>query len=159
MSTRLGLYAPTAARPNRSADDSSATALLDAIGPVDGARVLLVGASTLDIMCAAIRHGADAVTTVRASDRPEAAGAEIAYVSANAAPACAFGGRADCLPARLMRALVPLGSLTIELDPAAIVPTTKALSLHGFAAIHPHSLADGRTLLLAERPPGTPAQA
>ena len=148
----LDVMSPTAQNP------APAEAILHAFGVMDGARLLLIGPSTLDVMCAAIRHGCETVSTARVSDRPEAGSADHVFVSRGASAACVLGGRADNLPARIMRAMVPLASLAIELDPdsgpvaATASRTAQALRTHGLDAIRTLTLQDGRTLLLAERP-------
>ena len=132
----------------------AADALLDAIGPVEGARVLLVGPGTLDLMCAAIRRGCEGVTSLGVSDRPEAGSADLAFVSPGAAYSCALGGKADSVPARMMRALSPLGTLVVPIDPEGgpVAATAQALRSHGFSAIRTRTSMDGRVLLFAERP-------
>ena len=108
--------------------------LLDLAEPVEDTRVILIGADTLELMCALVRRGCASAATVRLGERCDAHAAEIAIVPHLDSPACA-----ETAVAQARRALVPLGSLVVRLahDRYGIVATAAEMALrrHGFSAI------------------------
>lgn len=154
-SLELDAGAPIArAFPARSqAAEDGTELLLDAVGPVAGSRLLLVGDTAPDLASAAIRRGCARVLALRAADGIDPASAEIAFVAPGA-----LEGRHCSLFARIMRGLVPMGSLAVQLDAragfgaAAAASVVYSLRAHGFSGVRTMALPDGRVLVLAERP-------
>lgn len=124
--------------------------LLDLAEPVEDTRVVLIGADTLELMCALVRRGCASAAMVRLGGRCDAHAAEIAIVPHLDSPA-----GAEIAVAQARHALVPLGSLVVRLahDRFGIIATAAdaALRRHGFSAIRRATLA-GDLVFTAELP-------
>ncbi len=137
-------------QPALSGSDAADRALLDSIGPLTDARILLLGPNALEMMCALIRSDCASVTALRPADRSAAASAEIAIVMQAASPEYV-----DQMLVQARWALVPLGSVVLRLP--AIAPVSllrhvaRSLRLHGFSAVRTRTLAN-HIVLSAELP-------
>ena len=127
--------------------EGGARALLDALGPVDGAHALVIGQGGLEAMCGLLRRGCVAATEVALLDRPLAEPAEIAVVASVGTLASA--ARAVALAWQM---LIPGGRIALR-DPSGLLGRRLAtlLRMQGFSAIRTRVLPDG-VVLSADRP-------
>jgi hypothetical protein len=123
------------------------TALLDALGPVEGAHALVIGQCGLEAMCGLLRRGCIAVTEVALLDRKLAEPAEIAVVASVGTLAAA--ARAVALAWQM---LIPGGRIALR-DPSGSLGRrlVTLLQMQGFSAIRSRVLPDG-IVLCADRP-------
>jgi hypothetical protein len=123
--------------------------LLDAVGPLAGARVLVIGQDALETMCALIRRGCAAATEMRIGDRlapePESADAVLVPYLSGAAEA------GDAI-ARASRALAMGGRIALR-DVSCELRQTVAtlLRMHGFSRMRVRVTRAG-AVISAERP-------
>jgi hypothetical protein len=135
------------AAPPVAPPEGGETALLDALGPVEGAHALVIGPCGLEAMCGLLRRGCSAATEVALLDRPLAEPAEIAVVASVGTLATA--ARAVALAWQM---LIPGGRIALR-DPTGLLGRRLATLLHmqGFSAIRTRVLPDG-VVLCADRP-------
>jgi len=105
--------------------------LIEAAGPIAGAHILILGASGPGLLCDLIRRECLAATSLRASDRPEAAEYDL-VLAPSVTPECGL----ETLVRQTRRALVPTGRLVARVtnDPAGRVSLalSRCLRLNGF---------------------------
>jgi hypothetical protein len=123
--------------------------LLDAIGPLPGARVLVIGHGALETMCTLIRRGCAAATELRSGDRlqpdPES-------VDAVVVPRVGSAAEAGDAIARAARALAPGGHIALrDVTGQLDRPVAALLRVHGFSALRARPTPTG-TVISAERP-------
>jgi hypothetical protein len=122
-------------------EHTATTSLMEALGPVDDIRVLLIGPHTLETMCALMRRGCAAVTTLHVGDRTDSSSADLAIISRLASPEAA-----DQALAQARRALVPLSRIVVTLDaddPATLREhVMEGLTRRGFLRTRSWALGD-----------------
>ncbi len=139
--------------PQASAEPLAAAdlALLDAIGPVDGAHVLVIGDATLGMLCGLIRRGCVAAAEMTLHDRPMAEPAELVLVPLLDRPECAE--RAVALARRVLQ---PGGRIVLRAASGELAQLAGAmLRQAGFSAVAVRSSAYG-TVIGGERPSFSP---
>jgi hypothetical protein len=124
-------------------------ALLDAVEPLDGARVLVIGHGALEAICGLIRRGCSAATEMQPHCRlaPDPESVEAVLVPhveslAEAQAAAALAGRALIMGGR-----IALCDATFRLRPVLVA----LLGAHGFVSVRAAEAPYG-TVLTAERP-------
>jgi hypothetical protein len=122
-------------------------ALLDCVGRVDDARVLVIGDATLSMLCGLIRRGCTAAAEMQLHDRPISEPADIVVVPHLEGPDCASRAIAQA-----RRVLQPGGRIVLR-DPTGSLArqTASLLRMQGFSAVSVRPWSDG-SLISAERP-------
>jgi hypothetical protein len=141
----LRAHAATKVAPPAAAGDP----LLDTVGPLAGARVLVIGHGSLETMCALIQRGCAAASETRFGDRlsPEPDSVDAVLV-----PCVTTAAEAGDAIARASRALSMGGRIALRdvgFDLRQTVATL--LRVHGFAAMRTRMTRAG-TVISAERP-------
>ena len=123
--------------------------LFDGIGPLEGARALVIGHGALEVVCGLIRRGCTAATEFPACGRvaPEADSVDVVIVPG--AGSLSEAQRAIELAAR---ALMLGGRIAVRYTPGGSAPGIAALMrAYGFGAVRTRPTPAG-TVLTAERP-------
>jgi hypothetical protein len=125
--------------------------LLDFTGPVGGSHALVVGAKGSALLCALLRRGCLAATSLRPAERPDGRQYDLLI-----APGI---GSADCLDhltAQAARALLPTGRLALRVLGRAgsdlVQATLQMLRLHGFTDVQTVMTGGGTLIRAARRP-------
>ncbi len=143
--TALAAPIPPLTSPSGAANDQ----LLDAVGPIDGARVLVIGHGALETMCALIRRGCTMATEMRGGDRlaPEADLADVVMV-----PHLESAVEAADAITRARRALTMGGSIALRDVSGGLHQTVAGLLRRaGFSAMRTRITRAG-VIIVAERP-------
>jgi hypothetical protein len=122
-------------------------ALLDSVGPVEDAHVLVIGDATLGMLCGLIRRGCTAAAEMQLHDRPITEPVEIVVVPR-------LGRQDDAARAvELARRVLQPGGRIVLRDPTGALAqeTAELLRRHGFSGVALRPWSDG-TLISAERP-------
>jgi hypothetical protein len=122
-------------------------ALLDSVGPVEEAHVLVIGDATLGMLCGLIRRGCTAAAEMQLHDRPITGPVEIVVV-----PRLERQDGAVRAVELARRVLQPGGRIVLRDATGALAQETAALlRRHGFSAVAVRPWSDG-ALISAERP-------
>jgi len=123
--------------------------LLDLVGPLAGARVLVIGHGAIETLCALLRRGCAAATEMRPGDclMPEHDSADAVLV-----PRIASAAAAEDAIMRAARALTQGGHVALR-DATSLLrgPIAALLRRHGFSGLRVRATGAG-TLIGAERP-------
>ncbi len=122
--------------------------LIGRLGGVAGAHVAVIGAGSLETMCALIRAGCAAVVEIAAAT----ARAPLEPVEYVVSPQVnSVQAAAQAMPV-VMRALLPGGRIALR-NPAGLLGAELAAMLraHGFSGVRVHASADG-CVVVGERP-------
>jgi hypothetical protein len=127
-------------------------ALLDCAGPLEDARVLVIGEVTLGVMCALIRQGCGAAVEMKLHECAHPEPADVVL-----APHVTTADQAVRLVAQARRALPPGGRVVLHDASGRLAPTlSAALRQNGFSAVATHPAAEhhptGGVFITAERP-------
>jgi hypothetical protein len=132
---------PTRAGVVADVPDGCLSRLLDRLGDLTNARVIILGDHTLELMCALIRRGCPAALAVQSGDTIEAVSADLAILIQPP-----VGTSLSHLLSRAGRALAPHGRLALCTRPG-VPGVLPALRAHGFRPRGVHDIGGERVIL------------